>query len=153
MYDKPPQYLIDAVRRGDWIDPKDPYVRKMMREEKKKEKERKKLLQQQEEIPFELEQRFIDRRIEYLEREHELFEKQQDSIHHTINWNYPLTCKYDHCGCTSMRIVEKPNYIHYAEYVCNLCHRHNAWIPYKDKEKVLSFPQVTEHIVENCVEN
>ena len=33
---KPPQHLLDALKQGKYIDPNDPWVRKMLKEERKK---------------------------------------------------------------------------------------------------------------------
>lgn len=119
---RPPQYLIDAARRGDYIDPKDPYVRKMMREAKKEEKQ--KILDAQ--------QKLFDLHIRALERENEQFEQNNFFNDNTIDWNYNQQCRY--CESTSMRIIERPDIkVHYAEYKCNLCDRHNAWIPWSKK--------------------
>jgi len=119
---KPPQHLIDAALRGDYIDPKDPYVRKMMREAKKEEKQRK----EQEE------QRFIDLQVQALEVETELYEQNEFFNNNTIDWNYHQQCRY--CDSTSMRIIERPDLkTHYAQYKCNVCHRHQTWIPWSKK--------------------
>lgn len=123
---KPPQHLIDAARRGDWIDPKDPYVRKMMREAKKEEKQRK---EQEEQQSL---QRSIDLQIQSLEVENELYEQNEFFNNNTIDWNCNQQCKY--CDSTSMRIIERPDLsTHYAEYKCNVCHRHHTWIPWSKK--------------------
>jgi len=128
MY-QPPQYLIDAARRGDWIDPKDPHVRKIMREAKKEEKQRD--LEQEE-------QKCIDLAIKELEHENTLFEQNEFSNQHTINWNYSKSCISPYCDSTSVRIIERPDTIHYAEYRCNVCYRHNGWLPWSKKNNVPS---------------
>jgi len=126
---KPPQYLIDAVKQGKRIDPKDPWVRKMLKEERKKEKQKKIIeAKEQEERWKEQEERWIERNVEQLEREHREFQKQEEFNNNTVDWNYPKKCKW--CDCESVRIILRPDIMHYAEYYCNVCHRYNDWLPY-----------------------
>tara|TARA_B100000029_G_C16800492_1_gene676487 strand:+ start:63 stop:455 length:393 start_codon:yes stop_codon:yes gene_type:complete len=123
---KPPQHLLDAIKQGKEIDPKDPWVRKMMREEKKKEKKEKELRKQEEERIFE------QWKIRNLLAEHERWNTYIEEINNTILWNCEQKCKY--CDSKSMRVVTTPKFIHYAKYVCNLCDRMSVWIPYpRDK--------------------
>jgi len=119
---RPPQHLIDAVKQGKRIDPKDPWVRKMMKEERQKEKQ-KKIIEAKEQ-----EERWIEWNIKQLEHEHREFQKQEEFNNNTVDWNYPKKCKW--CDCESMRIILRPDIMHHAEYYCNMCHTYNDWLPY-----------------------
>ena len=120
---KPPQHLLDAVKQGKYIDPKDPWVRKMLREERKKEKQ-KKIAEEKKYQEF-----LEERAIQHLLMEGEEFEKLQTDNLNTVNWNYTRKCKW--CESTSMRIVVRPDIMHLAGYRCNLCDKYNDWLPYK----------------------
>jgi len=52
----------------------------------------------------------------------------------TIDWNWGGGCKY--CECQSLRVVKTPQYKHWGKFMCNLCHRHNDWIPYPKEGSV-----------------
>ena len=145
----PPPHIIDAIKNNKFIDPKDPWIRKFMIEERKKERngltitEFEKKRKEDEEKRKEDEEKRKENEIKYWEqsqinllvREYQQFLKLEEDIKNTINWNYLRNCKY--CESTSMRIIMKSKLIHYAEYVCNLCDKHNDWIPYSEKNNFL----------------
>ena len=145
----PPPHIIDAIKNNKFIDPKDPWIRKFMIEERKKERngltitEFEKKRKEDEEKRKEDEEKRKENEIKYWEqsqinllvREYQQFLKLEEDIKNTINWNYLRNCKY--CESTSMRIIMKSKLIHYAEYVCNLCDKHNDWIPYSEKYNFL----------------
>ena len=117
----PPQHLIDAIKQGKPIDGRDPWVRKMMKEEREKEKIRR----------HEKQQRILESGIRILEEEYKEFLHQETFNSNTVNWNYPKKCKW--CDCESMRIIVRPDIMHYAEYYCNVCHKYNDWLPYSEQ--------------------
>lgn len=124
---KPPQHLIDAVKHGKYIDPKDPWVRKMLKEERKKEKQKKIILEKKQQ------EWLIEVGIEILEDEYKDFQKQEEFNKNTVEWNYRRKCKW--CDSESMRIIVRPDIMHYAEYYCNVCHKYNDWLPYNKQSE------------------
>jgi hypothetical protein len=132
----PPPHIIDAIKNNKFIDPKDPWIRKFMIAERKKERNGLTIKEFDEEKKKEDEEKRKDDQIKHWEqfqinvlvRECQQFLQLEEDIKNTINWNYLRSCKY--CESKSMRIILKPNLIHYAEYRCNLCDKHNDWIPY-----------------------
>jgi len=120
----PPPHIIDAIKNNKFIDPKDPWIRKFMKEfEKKKKEDEEKIKEDQ--IKY-----WEQSEINFLVREYQKFLQLEEDIKNTINWNYLRSCKY--CESKSMRTILKPKLIHYAEYRCNLCDKHNNWIPYSE---------------------
>ena len=130
----PPPHIIDAIKNNKFIDPKDPWIRKFMKEfEKKKKEDEEKIKENQ--IKY-----WEQSEINFLVREYQKFLQLEEDIKNTINWNYLRSCKY--CESKSMRTILKPKLIHYAEYRCNLCDKHNDWIPHSDR-KTYSIPTKT----------
>ena len=133
----PPPHIIDAIKNNKFIDPKDPWIRKFMIEERKKERNGL-TIKEFEKKRKEDEKKRKDDQIKYWEqfqinvlvRECQQFLQLEEDIKNTINWNYLRSCKY--CESKSMRIILKPNLIHYAEYRCNLCDKHNDWMPHNE---------------------
>jgi hypothetical protein len=133
----PPPHIIDAIKNNKFIDPKDPWIRKFMIEERKKERNgltikefEKKKKEDEEKIKEDQIKYWEQSQINLLVREYQQFLQLERDIKNTINWNYLRSCKY--CESKSMRIILKPNLIHYAEYRCNLCDKHNDWIPHSE---------------------
>ena len=124
---KPPQHLLDSIKQGKDIDFKDPWIRKMVKEERKKEKQKKIDEEKQ------LEDLLIESGIRKLERESREFEEQEKFNNNTVEWNHPRKCKW--CDCESVRIILRPDIMHYAEYYCNVCHRYNDWLPYSKQSE------------------
>jgi len=124
---KPPQHLLDAIKQGKYIDPNDPWVRKMLKEERKKEKQKKIILEKKQQ------ESLIKVGIKILEDEYKDFQKQEEFNKNTVEWNYPRKCKW--CDCESMRIIVRPDIMHYAEYYCNVCHNYNDWLPYNKQSE------------------
>ena len=138
----PPPHIIDAIKNNKFIDPKDPWIRKFMIEERKKERNGLTIKEFEKKKKEDEEKRKDDQikhweqfQINVLVRECQQFLQLEEDIKNTINWNYLRNCKY--CESTSMRIIMKSKLIHYAEYVCNLCDKHNDWIPYSEKNNFL----------------
>ena len=133
----PPPHIIDAIKNNKFIDPKDPWIRKFMIEERKKERNGL-TIKEIEKRRKEDEKKRKDDQIKYWEqfqinvlvRECQQFLQLEEDIKNTINWNYLRSCKY--CESKSMRIILKPKLIHYAEYRCNLCDKHNDWMPHNE---------------------
>ena len=133
----PPPHIIDAIKNNKFIDPKDPWIRKFMIEERKKERNGL-TIKEFEKKRKEDEKKRKDDQIKYWEqfqinvlvRECQQFLQLEEDIKNTINWNYLRSCKY--CESKSMRIILKPKLIHYAEYRCNLCDKHNDWMPHNE---------------------
>lgn len=130
-----PPHIIDAIENNKFIDPKDPWIRKFMIEERKKERNgltikefEKKRKEDEEKIKEDQIKYWEQSQINLLVREYQQFLQLEEDIKNTINWNYLRSCKY--CESKSMRTILKPNLIHYAEYRCNLCDKHNDWIPH-----------------------
>ena len=137
----PPPHIIDAIKNNKFIDPKDPWIRKFMIEERKKERNgltikefEKKKKEDEEKIKEDQikywEQYWEQSQINLLVREYQQFLQLERDIKNTINWNYLRSCKY--CESKSMRTILKPKLMHYAEYRCNLCDKHNDWIPHSE---------------------
>ena len=133
----PPPHIIDAIKNNKFIDPKDPWIRKFMIEERKKERNgltikefEKKRKEDEEKIKEDQIKYWEQSQINLLVREYQQFLQLEEDIKNTINWNYLRSCKY--CESKSMRIILKPNLIHYAEYRCNLCDKHNDWMPHNE---------------------
>ena len=141
-----PDWLKEAIKntRYDQLDPAtkkaaDRFMRELRKWERggiplKIIKEQEQTKREQERIKREQE---FEKRIEQYDQINEqyinnLLQEQEN----TIDWNWGGGCKW--CGCQSLRVVKTPQYKHWGKFVCNLCHRHNDWIPHP-KEGVIPF--------------
>ena len=136
---EPPKDLLEKALKGEYIDPRNPYVRKIMKEQKesirkekiasdKRKKERDREWEQNQ-IEFEIkeEKRRSD---EY----HELIRDQEVTL-----WHIPSRCKYAKANCNivpSCRIVFQPDSSNFfAKRICNCCDTWQQWEPYPKDEK------------------
>ena len=138
---KPPKDLLQKALKGEYIDLRDPYVRKISMEIKKDKSEKQEAIRkakiasdkqwEQNQIEFEIKEE-KKRSDEY----HELVRRMDEEI--TL-WHIPSECKYPTENCNivpSCRIVFQPESLfHFAERICNCCDKHQKWEPYPRNEK------------------
>jgi len=142
-----PDWLKEAIKntRYDQLDPATKKVAdRFMRELRKwerggiplktiKEQEQERRKREQEEKDTKFIDKLTQQNLDIEETEYKNLLQDQEN---TIDWNWGGGCK--RCGCQSLRVVKTPQYIHWGKFVCNLCHRHNDWIPHP-KEGVIPF--------------
>ena len=125
-----PKHISECLSKGKKFDLTDPYIKKILKEIRQEKKQAEVEHRQQEKhLKNEYECWREESGIKKLEYEYKNFLQQEFLNKHTIDWNYPKKCKW--CDCESMRIIERPDSMHYAEYSCNVCYKNNGWLPYK----------------------
>ena len=129
---KPPQHLLDAIKQGKDIDLRDPWVRKMLAEERKQENQ-KEIIEENK-----IEDFWIEAGIRLLEVELKKYHKLITDQNNTIEYiDYNCSCK--DCDCKTARVILRPDTRHYAEIKCDLCNRHNKWLPYPNSNEECEF--------------
>tara|TARA_B100000287_G_scaffold329789_1_gene314340 strand:- start:46 stop:558 length:513 start_codon:yes stop_codon:yes gene_type:complete len=152
----PPQDLVDAATRGSYIDPKHPYVKKMMKEEREKEKKLKEEAKKRElaralymaEMGSDgkTNQQFFDEveeKIKGLSIEKgcllrmSLYGKrnalEQTKVGDRIwkgEYEVVKPCTTGGCKCQKAKKVYTPNEVHYGKLECDVCYKFIKWIPY-----------------------
>ena len=136
-----PKDLLEKALKGEYIDPRDPYVRKIMKEQKEsKRKEKIALDKLKKERDREWEQNQIEFEIKEEKRRSDEYDELVRRMDETITlWHIPSRCKYPTENCNivpSCRIVFQPDSSNFfAKRICNCCDKHQMWEPYPKNEK------------------
>jgi hypothetical protein len=81
---------------------------------------------------------FYNAQIYKLEKESENYQKLITEQNNTIEY-IDFDCNGKDCDCKAARVILRPNTRHYAEIKCNLCHRHNRWLPHPNLNEECEF--------------
>ena len=123
-----PKPILDALLQGKPIDGRNSWVRKVMKESREKEHQKKE----------EEQKRFEDFQIKKLEKESEDYQKLITKQKNTIEY-IDYDCNSKDCDCKTARVILRPDTRHYAEIRCNLCDRHNRWLPHPNSNEECQF--------------